>query len=239
MSVITERVPTGRRGPLAVVLVALALVALLAWRPWAAPVEPLPSPSTVAVRPTSSPTPLPTPSALPTSTAIPTATPAPTLAVLAIDVASAPDATRAFVECRYRQAPHGASALTSLSIGPPTVEVVRTYAFESPDVRRVAWHAELEVNRLETLFSADWEPLARSPSHSTRALNAIPLAFSRLSMSYDQLPIGPTLVVRVVVVVQWFGPSGVRLGTSSIVATNYAHGESGPVLPEGCHTVTG
>lgn len=64
----------------------------------------------------------------------------------------------------------------------------------------------------------------------------VALAFKQIRIDYGQLPTGPTLVPRVVVIVDWFGPESALLNSREIVATTYAYGENGPVLPEGCHT---
>jgi hypothetical protein len=141
----------------------------------------------------------------------------------------------ASVQCRYQTDHDGVTFLRRIKVAAPIVVV--TDAAADLSVRRIAWRARLEVNRLDTLFSADWEPVDESKRQFALALSGDPLPFRQMTIDYAH-PMGPTLVVRVVVVVEWFAFGDVNLGSTSIIATTYAHGEYGPVRPEGCHALT-
>jgi hypothetical protein len=236
-----ERVTTGRRGPFVVTLLAAVVVGVLLWKPWDRPAA-MPSPSHIAVAPTptttSTPTPSPTATPSPTEAPTPTApprTPSPTAALAEIDVRYAANGG-AFVHCSYESIDGGPTVLSQVDAGPPYVQFNSLLA-AARDVRRVAWRVEIQVNTLESIFSADWEPVGESRRHFASDLTSDPLAFSQVSIDYDKSRAGPTLVARVVVFVEWFGPRRALLGSREIVATNY--GQGGGVLAEGCLTSLG
>lgn len=240
---VIERTKTGRRGPLAVAVLAVVMVGVLLWKPWDRP-SPAPSlgPFAAVPSPTPTPSPSPTPSASPTPTptsvrvifptATPSSSPSPMPAVVEVVVGT--DRGRPFVECAYQLVGDGGSVLEQVRVRPPIVQV--NLDADTLNVRRVAWRAAVQLNRLETLFSADWEPVGESRRQFAGDLTTEPLTLSRLSIDYAKLPVGPTFVVRVVVVVEWFGPRRALLGSREIVPTTYGIGDSGAVLSEGCHT---
>jgi len=250
----TERVTTGRRGPLAVGLIAVVLVAVLIWKPWDSPTSAGPSPSAVAVLPTPTVTPSPSATSSPTATTGTTATPAPPAtpqlepfptpqptpspprATVDIEVGTVLHPGEAFVTCSYRRDADGGTVLARVLVGPPLVQLRPDFAERG--VRRVAWRVELQVNELETVFSASWKPVATSPRQFAPDLSEAPLTFRQIDLGYDQSPPGPTSVVRVVVVVDWFGAHRALLGSRSVVATTYGVGLTSPIIPEGCLAFT-
>lgn len=135
--------------------------------------------------------------------------------------------------CSYR---HDADAtvLTRVLVNPPTVQLKADYAERG--VRRVAWRAELQVNELEAVFSANWKPVATSPRQFAAALSEGQLTFRQIDLGYDLSPPGPTSVIRVVVVVEWFGAHRALLGSRDVVATTYGVGMTSLIVPEGCPT---
>ena len=222
----TERVASSRRGPLAVVLVALALVAVLAWKPWDGPAPALPSPTWIAARPT--PSPAPTASPAPT---VPAATPIPSPAIPAVDVAW----TSPFVQCSYQLRPHQGSLLTNITLFPPTV-VLHPNGIGEP-VSQVMWRALVQSNLEQTLFTAPWDPVSASRWRPAPDRADTSATLKAINIDYAKGPFGPTIVVRIEISVEWLGPDGRPRGSASVVPTSYQHGEAGAILPEGCHTI--
>lgn len=112
-----------------------------------------------------------------------------------------------------------------VSLGPGT---------DTLGINRVAWRADVQVNSLSTIFSADWQTVR----HSRRQFTTLnDFGFTAMRIVYRNLPVGPSFVARVVVIVEWYGPDDVLLGSRAVVTTAYAHGDTGPILPEGCHTL--
>ena len=221
----TERVTSSRRGPLAVVLALLAVVALFLWKPWVGPVTPSPSPGPVAARPTPSPTLVPVPPLAPTPT------PAPSPVIPNVDVES----IFPFVDCGYEPGPRRTNVLSNITLFPPLV-VLHPDGVGEP-VTQVRWRALVESNLQQTLFTAPWErvTVSRWRPAPDRADTDTPLRAIRID--YTKGPVDQTGVVRVEIVVEWLGPDGVLRGSQSVVPTSYRQGDAGPILPEGCHTV--
>jgi hypothetical protein len=94
----------------------------------------------------------------------------------------------------------------------------------------------VESNLLQTAFSADWKTVAGSSREFAPDLDTDPLVLEPQRIRSIYLPQGPTLVVRVVVIVEWFGQRQRLIGSQEIVATGYRQTDAGPVLPEGCLT---
>jgi hypothetical protein len=225
--VITQRVSANRRVPLAVLVAALALVGLLAWKPWDTPTASVPSPSAVAVLPTPMITPTPHPTGPPPT---PRLGPSPTPGGPAPAPLSA-QALLGTVECTYQPDQDGTNVLAQLNVEPPYVRL--TPDFAELGVRRVAWRVELQINRLETVFSADWQPVAKSRRRYAASLSDAPLDFRTLRIRYEQEPTSPTAVIRVVVDLEAFGRGRVVIDSHSIVALSYDVGAAGTLL-EGC-----
>lgn len=239
---VTERVTSGRRGPLAVALVALTVIGLLIWKPWDRPTgatpssnPSIPSPTQIVahvpVTPPISPAPNPTlrPTPAPTPTPIPTLQPGYGIAMRLIPSAGA------IVRCSYEPDTDGMTNVLSsmfigetfLHAGPGTVEV---------DIRRVTWRAIVQVNRLETLFSANWESVGESRRRTARPRAGEDVVFAGTAIHYRNLPSGTTMVARLVVRMKWFGPAQTLLGSDEAVVPVYSAG--GSLLVEGCHVFT-
>ena len=161
-----QRVASQRRGPIAVVLVALAVIATLVWRPWDGA---SPTPSEVALGPspspglqvTSAPTALPTqrPTADPVATPGASPTPAgPTLTPIPVefDLASGGPST---VTCGYTDKSRAAQ-LRMITVEPPVI--VARHSARGDQIERVGWRFEVQSNHVDTLFSAAWQDVARS-----------------------------------------------------------------------------
>ena len=230
----TERITPSRRAPLAVVLAAFALVALLIWKPWVGPLPASPSPTLIAARPTSPPTVAPTVGPTePTPTPAPPS-PRPTPELVTVDL-SPSRTTGAVVDCGYLPIDSPPRKLAALEISPPLVRLRSDAAAQG--LRRVTWRAAVQSNMLESIFSADWQTLVRSRRRAAPKLDVPVLRFSPITIDYAGLPKSPTLVVRVVVTVEWFGPANVLIGSREIVATTYEflNGVESR-LTEGCFT---
>jgi hypothetical protein len=135
------------------------------------------------------------------------------------------------VVCEYQPDRDGTSVLAQLTVEPPFVRLTPDLA--ELGVRRVSWRVELQTNRLETVFSADWQPVAKSRRQYAHSLSDAPLDFRELRMRYEQMPDSRTSVVRVVVSLEAFGSHGAVLSTITIVANTYNLGAGGTQL-EGC-----
>jgi hypothetical protein len=102
-------------------------------------------------------------------------------------------------------------------------------------INSAVWRVKLQVNLLETLFSARWETVRETGEQIALRLHE-EMDPAPLRVRYRQA-IGPTLVVRVAMTFTWYAPDGTER-ESELVLSPYVMGDSGPVRAEGCHTHT-
>jgi hypothetical protein len=150
--------------------------------------------------------------------------------VVDVDLVGDGSSNVGLVTCGYASDGGGQVAI---EVQPPLVEL-HAEVSEQP-VRRVSWRASLEINELASLFSADWRPFAESARQFAPDLAQRPLKFDQLLMEYDRAQVTRTSVVRVVIVVEWFGPRRTLLGERQVVIARYRQG--GGELAEGCLTL--
>lgn len=212
----TERVQISRRGPLLVALAAISVVGLLVWKPWEPPVA-APTLSPVAVLPTTNPT------------------LAPSFDPVPIDIASIVNLGSTSVRCEYIPSAGGEWLLASLLVVPPRLEPGPDIA--DANVFEVSWRAEVQRNELASIFSANWEEVALSDRQVSPAITSPFVAFQPLHLAYEEATPTPS-VLRVVIIVEWFGPGRASLGSARFVVTTYDPGKSRPARSEGCHTIT-
>jgi hypothetical protein len=246
----TQRVGSSRRTPVAVALVALAVVGVLVWKPWGvATPPPLVSPPAFAAVPTAEPA-ATTPTVMPTVSLVPlplpsSAAPGPTQAPPSPTVrVSQPglaflvrDDGLPFAQCVYNTGTDGERHLVGVVAGSPLVVRNAESASES-ELRAVRWHFELQVNALEQLFNADWVTVATSPVQRFAMPSWEPASSEPVKLRYDSRRDGTTAVYRVAVVVDWLGRRGRLLDTLRVVATAYAPSDRvATVVPDGCHAI--
>lgn len=231
----TQRVSSSRRAPLAVLLVAAAAVTLLIWRPWDRPTATVPTSSPAVAAPTATPTAAPSHS-VPTPTLPPTPSPAtPTPTPQLVDIAVAPAyVADGFVLCTYLPAGDASQTLDKVIVRPLTVSF-RSSAVDL-GIRRIRLRFEIQTNRLDTLFSADWQTLRRPRVAIATRVDVDAIGFPQTTLDYEA-PVGPTVVARVVLTVKWYDRDLNLLGSRDLVPTSYSHGDNGALLPEGCHTL--
>ncbi len=231
---------------------ALAFVGLLVWKPWDSPG---PEPSVLAVAPSSTPRPtdgseVPLPAspgtpatiqpggtASPLPTNGPPALPPPDLAPLEPAGEFGLGDVEANVHCLYGPKSEGRRFLQSLEILPPLAYVTNPRD-EVSHLESMGWRAELQMNRLDTLFDSEWETVARSRRQIARAINDQPADFKPLTLALNAQQAQPSAVFRVLVVVEWYTRNVELAGRGELIATRYAQGASLTDLrPEGCHGV--
>jgi hypothetical protein len=100
-------------------------------------------------------------------------------------------------------------------------------------VRRAAWRGMLEVNDLESVFSADWQPLASAHGQTETGLTQGELlGFSAIEIAVPPNSVARTSIVRATADVRFFGKRRHLLDTWSLVPTGY--GARDGSFDEGC-----
>ena len=88
------------------------------------------------------------------------------------------------VRCQYGPRTNGQRFLQSLEVLPPLA-----YVTNPPDevshLESMGWRAELQMNRLDTLFDSEWETVARSRRQIARAINDQPADFRPLTLALN------------------------------------------------------
>jgi hypothetical protein len=139
------------------------------------------------------------------------------------------------VRCNYEPDADGmVYVLSSMTVGDTFLHAVP--GTPQLEISQVTWRAIIQVNRLETLFSANWEKVGQSSRQTAWPPAGKEAVFPQTAIPYRNMPIGITLVARVVIRMQWFGPDHTRLGTEDAVVPTYSAG--GSPLVEGCHVMT-
>jgi hypothetical protein len=230
---------------LAVGLVALALVALLVWKPWDKP-EPGPTNAAVALTPPPSASPATTPTqpdVPPTTrpTIQPRPLPSPDFAPLgpAGEFALAGPPGQATVRCEYRRSARRGRILETMHVQPPIVSV-ENMREDVLDIKRLAWSFELQTNRLEKLFEEHWQTVARSGRQIATPVGDRAANFGPLSVAIDGSSIGPTTIFRVLVIAEWHTRNLELAGRAERVPVSYLEdlGAAQPVRSEGCRGLT-
>ena len=228
-----QRVPINRRAPLAVGAVALAVITLLVWRPWAEPVEQLPATppasNLVAVAsPTPSPALDPTPSRTPDPTPRTTQPPpSPTPFSLSTGEGSGD------VSCGYVAGDDGSRLLSRIDVEPPTL-TAEPALVATTGKQRVGWRFMVEQNHLDTLFTRAWQPVAHSRRRTSLVAAGEAAAFRPQHVAIEAPQTDPTAVFRVVIAGYWFSGGAVAQSVT-FVATRYQMDVAGELLPDGCH----
>ena len=224
------------RTPLVVGLVAVAVVGLLVWRPWAepspdSPAEPAgrcpdrraaadPSLATTATPPISS----GPPAHLRPSSRLRRCR-RPTWRHSVRPASSALGDADANVRCQYGPRTNGQRFLQSLEVLPPLAYVTNPRD-EVSHLESMGWRAELQMNRLDTLFDSEWETVARSRRQLARAINDQPANFKPLTLALNAQQTPPSAVFRVLVVVEWYTRNVELAGRGELIASRYAQGDS-------------
>jgi hypothetical protein len=232
-----ERVKSGRSTPLAVGLAAIALTALLIWKPWDAPRPTVPASPAAAVATPTATSPSPRPSGEPSAQPRPLPTPDIGGVTPITEFALVQRPGEAFVSCSYSRLRDGRRFLRSLEIQPPVVPSLQRG--DPRDIRQVAWHVELQENRLDRLFDREWVRVAESRSQQGAVSSSRPTSFGPLTMDYGASRDQETSVFRVVVVVEWLTRNLELAGRGSVLAPSYLEA-SDPVTEirtEGCRAV--
>jgi hypothetical protein len=162
--------------------------------------------------------------------------PEPSLQPIPIDVASIVDPGSTMVRCEYAAGAAGELQLTALLVVPPRLEPLPDDA--DPRILEVSWRAELQSNELDSIFSANWDPVALSDRQISPAVSSPFLAFQPLRFDYEAAPSSGPSVLRVQVLLEWFGPHRSPIGSGSFVVGTYDPGASKPLRVEGCDAVT-
>jgi hypothetical protein len=231
-----QRVRGGRRAALLTVVVGVAVVGTLVWKPWdnGAPAASRPSGSLPAVA-------VATASLQPTFTATaptiePSIVPGPPNDIAPGELGSVTldPGGDAFVYCVYGGP---AGSLISMTIKPPIVFANRG-PLASSVLKRVSYTPEIETNSQQSIFSADWIPLTQGATQRRSAAGAFGAQFDIVQMKVQTTDLSASGVVRVAVVINWLGKSGETLATQRLYPTSYAPlgDASADSVPEGCPT---
>lgn len=216
----TERVPHKRWAPIVAGVLAVAVVVVLVAQPWgsdsARPAGPaLPSPpATRSAAGLSSVA--PTPRLLPT----PDSAPLGPIGNYSIEFVS----QTAMASCDYARPRRGERHLAGIQVEAPVVLVNYSEA-DLGNIRSVGWSFELEMSRQETVFTREWETVARSRRQTTAAIDGRPTAFTSLRLLYDARGDDPTAVFRARVIVEWLTRNLELAGSVELVLTTYREGD--------------
>jgi len=234
----TERVRSGRRAALIVLVGAVVVVGTLIWKPW----DEKSGVPAASARPTQPVVALATPLTTPApSVTPPAATPAPTATDNGQQVVQAPDnlGSIAFYPnegpagwCIYKAAGTKAPpTLAVIVVEPPVVMVGDTAAGR---LRAVRWHIELETNTQDKLFESDWIHASDSEA-KTIAVNQ----FGFVKPISIAVPAAPAITVfRAPMVIDWLGRGSTVLATQRVLPAAYGVlGAPGSATqPGGCPT---
>jgi hypothetical protein len=224
----TDRVPSGRRaGSVVLVVLAVTLGAFI-WKPWDGGA---PSPSASA----------PPFALLPATT---TPDPSPTPRSDAGDYTFDAPGDIGLVSFSYNRGPAAwcvystrgeRPRLQSVVIEPPLV-------FTGPrsdevGLAAVSWHVELESNRQNKLFEAEWTPSAASPAQRIPVRNAVVDPFEAISL---EAPDADSITIfRTALVVEWLGNDAHNIATQRLLPPSYSAlgGVTFAAAPGGCPAV--
>ena len=209
-----DRVPARTRAPLIAIALALAFVGVLIVKPWDVAV---PSGSAISSVAGASPG--------ESATAVATATPSEPLAgasiparglIYTIEIPDEP------VRCIYQRVNRKHRWLMELVVPPPRVYV--TSDAGTGHGRTVGWRVEVQSNRQETLFNAEWDVVAESRLEAARAVDGRPAPFDAMSVANDWGPLGRTAVIRARILVDWYSPRLDEVDRHELVLPVYIEG---------------
>jgi hypothetical protein len=228
----TERIHISRRRPLVVAAVAISIVGVLVWKPWAPPAS-----NPVAAVPTDAhitPQPLPTASASPTHALPATPAPEPTpdqVPGSTLEVGTIIDTGFVVFQCDF--AGDGSDgSLSAIALGPPEIHLFRG----DSRVRSLSWHAEIEANRIDKVFEADWQTIVESPPQFRRVANLDSVRFDTTRIAWDQ-PADELLVLRPTFVIEWHDRERAVIGSARIAPRIFGPDPEGFAVDDGC-TIT-
>lgn len=223
MTLTTERVPSGRRGPALVALAIVVVIGVLIMRPWDA----RPGPSPVAVAETaapvsSAPVPLVTPPAAVTTP--PFILPTPDVAPPAPggEAAIVTPADIAVVQCEYGRRTGRGRELAALEVQPPLVLLDPQASTEH--ITRIGWRFDIETNQLQNIFDRAWLPIRQSAWQVAPASNTRPAAFNPLRSRFGSRDIARTTAVRVRIVIEWYTRNDEVAGRAELTPRTYREG---------------
>ena len=231
-----ERVRSGRRAALIVLVGAIVVVGTLIWKPWDARSS-APAASTRPTQPVVAVT-TPLATSLPSVTP-PPVTPEPTATDNGQQVIAAPDnlGSIAFYPnegpagwCIYKAANKKAPlTLAVIVVEPPVVIVGDTTGGR---LRAVRWHVELQTNTQDKLFESEWIQASNSES---KVIEVNQFGFVKpISVA---VPAAPAITVfRASMVIDWLGRGSTVLATQTVLPAAYGVlGASGSATqPGGC-----
>jgi hypothetical protein len=225
----TERIHVSRRRPLVVAVVAISVVGVLAWKPWAPPAN-----NPVAALPTDAqitPQPLPMASASPTHAVPATPTPEPThdqVPGSTLEVGTIIDTGFVVFECDF--AGDGSDgSLSAISLGPPLIQVLP----HESQVRYLSWHAEIQANRIDKVFEADWHTILNSPAQLERVARRDVVRFEPARIAWDQ-PVDELQVLRPIFVIEWHDRARAVIGSARIAPRIFGPDPEGFAVDDGC-----
>ena len=187
-----QRVPARTRGPLAAIgLVAVGLALLIA-KPWEQP-----RPADATLRPVADVL-VDDPQAAPSVQQDDAEDGA---AVFALEIGGPGDVAR----CLYDTTRRGELRLGAILVLPPRAYVAATSGANR--TRSVGWRVELEGNRQESLFNAEWSPVSESRQQVVEATDGTPAHFFPMEVQVDPASVNRTTVIRARLIVDWYSPN--------------------------------
>ena len=220
-----QRVPARTRGPVAAVALAAVALAVLIAKPWEQPRPPDTTVRPVADAPVDNPT--AAPSVKPQDAAD-------VAAVFALEIGSPGDVAR----CLYDTTRKGELRLGAILVLPPRAYVAAPSATER--TRNLGWRVELQANRQETLFNAEWTPVSESRLQVVQATDGKPAHFFPMEVQIDPASVGRTSLIRARLIVDWYSPNLADFHRTELLMPAYILGgrASGPVRQD-CPGFTG
>ncbi len=233
----TQRVPGGRGAALIVGVVAVLVVGTLLWKPWdsgppAAP--PVPTFPRIASA-TTSPGMLAPSTAEPIPTTAPEDNPSGAPATPYVGFASLlSEPGKPLVGCVYRSSHGGPPTLRKMIVSGPYVVVSSQVSGNA--VHSIGWQADIEVNDLPTVFSAEWRPVTHSRPEHYAVDPDNELAVDSVTVAVDPNLDEQFAVFRAVIAVSWDASDGDSLLQQRVTATSYGSlvDPRASQLAEGC-----
>jgi hypothetical protein len=201
---------------MAIGVVAVGLALLIA-KPWEPPRQPEASPLPVAVVPARD------------TSAQPSAgreDPEDGAEVFALEIGGAEDVAR----CLYDTTRKGELRLGAILVLPPRAYVAAASTAERS--RNVGWRVELQANRQESLFNAEWTPVSESRLQVVSATDGSPAHFFPMEVQVDAASLRKTSVIRARLIVDWYAADMADVHRAELLVPTYVLGgrASGPAL---------
>ena len=119
------------------------------------------------------------------------------------------------VRCGYSSYLGDKSYFRWMRVKPPQVYAPDTSA-EKIDSMRVGWRFLIQR---QTAGSSTWTTVAKSPVQKARAYENSPASFSKMKVYFSASKITP--IFRAVVVINWYGSDGSRVGQIKLLPDHY------------------